>query len=154
MFTQPKLKVIGVNSPSRLLRHILKSDGITEFDNLFEELGDMFNPSKSNPSVNVLETDTAIKLEVALPGMSKNDIEIAVEDDVLSISSKNQSEKTEDEKGYVRKEFSFKSFSRSFALPENVDKKMITSKFENGILTVTIPKAVPAAPSKTTINVD
>lgn len=95
------------------------------------------------PSVNVRETPKDYVLEVAAPGLERKDFNIEIDNHTLRISAEkeeNKEEKKESE-GYSRKEYSFSSFSRSFALPENVKEGDIDAKYENGILKLTVPKA-------------
>lgn len=94
------------------------------------------------PSVNIKETPKAFTLEVAAPGLKRQDFKVAVENHNLIISAEKE-EKKEDKKesnGYCRKEYSYQSFSRSFVLPEHVDEDQIDAKYEDGILTVHVPK--------------
>lgn len=95
------------------------------------------------PSVNIRETPKEFTLEVAAPGLERKDFNIAVENRMLTISSEKEEKKEEKEgeDGYSRKEYSYNSFSRSFSLPENVKEDNIDAKYENGILTVHVPKA-------------
>lgn len=99
------------------------------------------------PSVNVKETDEFFEVEVAAPGMEKNDFKIELNNDLLTISSEKKVEK-EDKEGeqYTRREFSYQSFSRSFTLPNTTDTEKIGAKYEDGILKVNIPKKEEAKP--------
>jgi len=92
------------------------------------------------PKVNVAENDKSYQIELAVPGMEKEDFKIEVKDDVLVISSEKKEEKTEEGKNYSRREFSQCSFSRSFILPDVADSSKIEAAYKNGILDVTIPK--------------
>jgi len=95
------------------------------------------------PSVNIQEDENAYKIEMAAPGKEKADFNIEVHDKVLSISSENKSSSEETDEGkYTRKEFSYESFKRSFRLPENADEESIVANYENGILSISIPKVV------------
>ena len=96
--------------------------------------------STSLPAVNIREDGKAFYLELAVPGMNKNDLKIEVKDEVLTISAEQKEEKNEDYEGYKRKEFSFSSFCRSFYLPEDVNGEKIGAVYRDGILTVEIPK--------------
>lgn len=118
------------------------------FDDFFTR--DLFNlpAGRSNlnqtlPPVNVHETDRAFEFEMAAPGMNKNDFKVELNDHTLVISSKKehaQEEKTE-KRHITRREFSYQSFSRSFALPaDKVDGQGITARYTDGILYVTVPK--------------
>jgi HSP20 family protein len=77
---------------------------------------------------------------VAIPGIDKKDLKIDVNEDVLTISSESKSESEENKNGYKRKEFSYSAFSRSFYVPENVNREKIEANYKDGILTVALPK--------------
>ena len=108
---------------------------------------------KSVPAVNVVEHDKNFEIELAAPGMTKEDFHITVENGVLTISSEKEEKKEEAEKNYTRKEFSYTSFARSFALPENVSEEKIEAHYENGVLRLVVAKRTPVAPSKKAIEV-
>lgn len=118
----------------------------TLFDDFFgHELPswNAFNAQRhhSLPSVNVKETENEFRLEVAAPGLKKEDFKVNLENNVLTIASEKEEINEEKENGYARKEFSFNSFSRSFTLPEKiVDAEKIAAKYENGVLEILIPK--------------
>ena len=94
----------------------------------------------SVPAVNVREDDKNFILDVAVPGIDKKDLKIDVNEDVLTISSESKSESEESKDGYKRKEFSYSAFSRSFYVPENVNREKIEANYKDGILTVSLPK--------------
>jgi HSP20 family protein len=96
--------------------------------------------TSSVPAVNVREDDKNFTLEVAIPGIDKKDLKIDVNEDVLTISSESKSESEESRNGYKRKEFSYSAFSRSFYVPENVNREKIEANYKDGILTVGLPK--------------
>lgn len=109
------------------------------------------NFSKTNttlPSVNVKENDEEYHIEVAVPGCEKEDFNIEVHNDVLTIASERQEENETSEKNghYTKREFSYQSFSRSFGLPKTADAEKVTAKYDKGILTVVIPKREAAKP--------
>jgi HSP20 family protein len=92
------------------------------------------------PPVNIHETSEAYHLELSAPGRSKEDFKLAVDNGQLAISfEKKEDTKTEDYKT-VRKEFSFRSFKRSFTLDDKIDSNGIQAKYENGVLKVLLPK--------------
>jgi len=94
----------------------------------------------SCPAANILENENGYNIEIAAPGLERGDIKVTVDSGVLTISSA-KNEKTDDKKkSYLKKEFSFESFSRSFGLPENVDVEKIAASHKDGILTISIPK--------------
>ncbi|WP_372649648.1 Hsp20/alpha crystallin family protein, partial [Draconibacterium sp.] len=95
----------------------------------------------SLPAVNVKETDDDFVIEVAAPGMSKNDFNVNFKNNVLTISSEKKNEKEEKNENYTRKEFSYQSFQRSFTVAENaVVGEKISAKYDNGILHIVLPK--------------
>lgn len=100
------------------------------------------------PSVNIKETDEVYQVDMAAPGMVKNDFKIELNNDVLTISSEKKEESKEKEnEQFTRREFSYQSFSRAFTLPANVvDSDKIAAKYHDGILSVTIPKKEEAKP--------
>ena len=93
------------------------------------------------PAVNVRETDNDFTVELAAPGLKKEDFNVEIENDILTISSETKSEKETKEEGkYTRKEFTYNAFKRSFSLPETVNGTEIKASYENGVLLVTLPK--------------
>jgi len=104
-------------------------------------------PNTTLPSVNIKENTDAFEVEVAAPGFDKSDFNIELNNDILTISSekKEENEVKEDEK-VTRREFSYQSFTRSFTLPELVEDEKIAAKYENGILSINIPKKEEAKP--------
>lgn len=94
------------------------------------------------PSVNVKELDNVFEIQVAAPGIKKEDFKINLERNLLTISSESKTENEErDEKGaFTRREFNYSSFSRSFTLPEDVESEKIEAAYEDGILKITVPK--------------
>lgn len=102
-----------------------------------------FSTTNTNlPAVNILETPDNFVVEMAAPGMTKQDFEIELKDDLLVISSQKQLEnELREGERYTRREFSYQSFQRSFRLPKNVvEDSNIEAKYENGILQLLIPK--------------
>ena len=126
-----------VNFPS-ILDELLKPDW----------LGGIESFNATIPAVNVKETDTSFTLELAAPGKTKDDFNIEIDRNVLTISSefKNENEEIDDEGRYTLKEFSYSSFRRSFTLPETVNADNINASYENGVLNVTLPKKKEALP--------
>ncbi|HAA13925.1 MAG TPA: heat-shock protein Hsp20 [Cytophagales bacterium] len=109
------------------------------FDRSFTDFGAAASASKA-PAVNVKETDSAFGLEVALPGVGKDQVNLELDHNVLTISSEAKTDKEEAKGGYTRREFGYNAFRRSFTLPEIADQEKIDAKFENGVLNVSIPK--------------
>ncbi|NPA67819.1 MAG: Hsp20/alpha crystallin family protein [Chlorobi bacterium] len=92
------------------------------------------------PPVNVFESETAFQIELAAPGLDKKDININLENDILTISAEKKEDKVTREGEYTKKEFDYRNFSRSFTLPEIADKEKISAKSENGVLIITVNK--------------
>lgn len=113
------------------------------FDNFFEN--DFFdgNGGGNLPSANIKEVNDRYEVELAIPGFDKNDLNIELNDGLLTISSeKTKEHKDEDKEAhYSRREFQYSSFTRSFRLPDKVKEDDIKAQVNNGILTVQIPKA-------------
>jgi HSP20 family protein len=107
---------------------------------LFNFNDSSFNERLSIPPANIEETSKEFKIDLSVPGMGKADFKIDVEDGVLNISSEKEEDKTDNDKNFKRREFSYSSFSRSFSLPDNVDESAINAKYNNGVLQLTIPK--------------
>ena len=92
------------------------------------------------PAVNIVENTEGFVIELAAPGLSKKDFNIAIENGVLTISAEKQEEKKEEDKNYTRKEYSFEKFSRSFTLPENVSEDKVKAHYADGILRLELAK--------------
>jgi len=127
----------------------LSLDVLGNFDRIFDSF---FNDSSlrrsSSPSVDSRETENAYMLEAELPGLNEKDIEVKVDDNLLTISSAKEDEKEEKRDGYILKERRRHSFARSFVLPKDVDKESIEANFSNGLLSLTLNKAPEAKPKK------
>jgi HSP20 family protein len=96
---------------------------------------------KSTPAVNIFERKDKFEIEIAAPGLEKEDFKIDLKDDYLTVSSEKKESKEEKEKGKtVRCEFKYSSFQRSFALPQDVDTSKIKASHKNGVLTIELPK--------------
>jgi HSP20 family protein len=92
------------------------------------------------PAMEIAETPNEMIASVELPGIQKKDVEISVDEDMLTISGEKTAEKTTDDKKYHLWERSYGSFSRSFSLPRGIDSARITAEFNNGVLNVHMPK--------------
>jgi HSP20 family protein len=114
------------------------------FDDFFTR--DLFNwPSSSStgtsiPKVNIYETDNEFHVEMAAPGMTKDDFKVELDNNMLTISSQKETEESDDKKNYQRKEYSFQAFVRSFHLPDSAEAEKINAKYVDGILNLVIPK--------------
>lgn len=130
---------------------LLPADPRVLFDDFFSR--ELFNWGNNNfsstlttlPSVNIKENTESFEVEVAAPGMEKQDFEITLEGNTLTISSTRKNNTEDRQENYVRREFSYQSFRRSIELAENiVDEEHIQAKYENGVLKLTIPKSEKA----------
>lgn len=98
------------------------------------------NSLPSVPAVNVKETETAFELALAAPGLKKEDLNVRVLKNQLTISYKSENKTEENTEKFTRQEFSTSQFERSFRLPKNVDAEQIKASYTDGILTVELPK--------------
>ena len=98
------------------------------------------------PSVNISETDTNFELALAAPGKTRKDFNVELDDHVLTVSSEPKHEDESKTDQYTRREFRYDNFQRSFRLPETVDTAGIKAKYDNGILTINLPKHEEAIP--------
>ncbi len=94
--------------------------------------------TNTKPAVNIVKLENSYLLQVAAPGMKKEDFEISLDNDKITISASIES--TEKEKIFTRKEFDYNSFKRSFIIPKNIDRTNIKAKYKLGILEVTLGK--------------
>lgn len=111
--------------------------------NLFED--NFFQPiqkqkAKNTPSVNIFEDKKEFSIQLAAPGMNKEDFKIDLKKSSLEISAKNEKKTKNTEEKYSLREFNFSSFSRTFTLPKNADKDGISAQYHDGILEVKIGK--------------
>lgn len=113
------------------------------FNNVFDSLfSDALNKNygvNKVPNVNIYENENEYKIELAAPGLSKEDFKIDLKKDNLSVWAEKKVDAA-NQKDYSRKEFEYSSFARSFILPEGVDVEKISAEYINGILTITIGK--------------
>ena len=111
------------------------------FDNILSELP---NVQKRNdgflPAVNISENENAYELEFNAPGRKKDDFKITFDQSILTIAFEKKEEKKDEAKKFIKREFSTQSFKRSFTLDEKINSDGIEAKYEDGILTLTLPK--------------
>jgi HSP20 family protein len=105
------------------------------------------------PAVNVYETKESVVVESALAGIDPNNVEVSVENGVLSISGDTKKEHEVEEKNYYRKEVRSGSFRRQIPLPTAVDEEKVEAVFEDGMLKITCPKVVAIEPKKISVKV-
>jgi HSP20 family protein len=105
--------------------------------------------SSFSPAVNIIQNGKDYSVEVAAPGLKKEDFKVEVEDGVLTISAEKKEEKEEKTKKYTRREYSYNSFCRSFVLPESVKSDDVKASYADGVLKISLPK-VQVEAKKTT----
>jgi len=125
------------------------------FSSFFEDFWgrdffDRFTTGTTVPAVNITEDNDNFIVEVAAPGLKKEDFKVSLDNNTLCISAELREEKEETQKKVTRREFSFKSFRRAFTLPSSVAAEKIKASYKDGVLTLTLPKKEEAKrlPSK------
>jgi HSP20 family protein len=121
------------------------SFGLTSFSDFFEPWNEWFREGAlakqmSSPKVNITESKDSYNMEVAAPGLNKEDFNIDVSGNLLTISGQKEENKEEKEEKYTRQEYNYSSFSRSFTIPEEVQADKIEATYEGGILKLILPK--------------
>lgn len=128
-------------------------------DDLFAELPVLFKNDfnqterKGFVPVNVKETDKSYQLEVVAPGFEKTDFKVHLDQDLLTISAEKKEEVKEDGSKNIRREYSYRSFKRSFTLDEKIDATNIEASYINGVLTLNLPKREAVKPQATEITI-
>lgn len=124
------------------------------FDNFFRGVDE---PSLLSgtwmPAVDVAEENDEYIIKIELPGVSKDDVKITLESNILTVRGEKKAEKETNEKNYHRMERSYGSFQRSFTLPTTVKNEKISAEYKDGILTVTLPKAEESKPKQVEVKV-
>lgn len=105
------------------------------------------------PAVNIKDNDKDFEIEVAAPGLNRDDFEVTIENNILSISCEKEEKKEEKEENYTREEFNYTAFSRAFSLPDNVDTETVDAKYRDGVLTLTLQKTEVLEPAAKTIDI-
>jgi HSP20 family protein len=129
----------------------LQGDMNRLFDRFFEGRGPNGASRRWIPAMDLVETEDALVLRGDLPGMSEDDVDIEIKDNVLTVSGERKSENEEKGEGYHRVERAFGRFSRSLNLPQGVEPEKVEAKFDNGVLEVRIPKPAEAQPTRVQI---
>jgi HSP20 family protein len=121
-----------------------------EMNRLFNSFFDEGAESRRRwaPAVDLLEREDSLVLKADLPGLTEDDVQIELRDNVLTIAGERKAEHEDQQNGYYRVERSFGRFSRSLQLPEGVDAERISAQFTNGVLEVTIPKPEQRKPRR------
>jgi HSP20 family protein len=100
------------------------------------------------PAVDIRETEEAFLVHAELPGLSKDDVEITLENNILKLTGERRFEKDVEEKEYHRIERAYGAFTRAFSLPSRVDSSGVSASFTDGVLTITVPKVEEAKPRR------
>ncbi len=127
------LTQLGENAP------IVFDDFFRPWNEWFENGGNLWGRTMNVPAVNITELKDEYQVSLAVPGMKKSDFNIDVNGNMLTISSEKEESKEEKEKRFARKEYSYSCFSRSFTLPDEVNKEKIDAKYEDGVLKISLP---------------
>ncbi len=116
------------------------------FEDFFKPWSDWFGSERTMtvPAVNIVDNKDDYRISIAAPGLKKNDFNIDIEGNMLTISCEKEESKEEKDDRYSRKEYNYSSFSRSFTLPEEVMKDKIEAVYEDGVLRLTLPKTEQA----------
>ncbi len=116
----------------------------------------MARANATAPAINVIENEKDYKVELAAPGMTKNDFKVSVDEsnNLIICMEKRREEGGEERQKYLRREFSYSKFQQSILLPDNVEKDKISAKVEHGILFIDIPKVVDKKVQETTKTID
>ena len=134
------------------IRKYNNQNWLPTFFNDFFDNDWMEKANATAPAINVMEGEKEYKVEVAAPGMTKEDFNIHLGDDnelVITMEKKNESKETEkDNKKYLRREFSYSKFQQAFVLPEDVEKEKINATVNDGVLTIELPKRTPEEKAK------
>lgn len=146
---------------------LIRWEPARELQSIQQEMNRLFGtffdapPGESNggavrrwiPAMDLVEEDDHFVLRADLPGLSEEDVNVELEDNVLSISGERKSEHEDRKEGYYRIERASGSFSRSLTLPEGIDPERIQARFEKGVLEVRVPKPEQRKPRRVAINV-
>src|SRR5262245_32672880 len=121
------------------------SNGFSLLDNFFNDFPTLFKDDfasnfKNFAPVNIKETKDAYELEVVAPGFEKNDFNINLEKNTLTISAEKKSEERKEDEKQIRNEYSYGSFKRSFTLDEKIDAEKVEAKYVNGVLALNLPR--------------
>jgi len=136
------------------------TDFFSDVDRFFEndlfrmpaQLGRQF--MRNMPATNIRENEKDYTIEVAAPGMAKDDFNIDVDEGMLTISSQKEEDTTKEENNYTRREYNYSSFSRSFRLPESVNPEEIKARYEEGVLKISVPKREEQNTQRKRVNIE
>jgi HSP20 family protein len=124
------------------------------FNDVFERPGEESNLTSWAPAVDIFETEHELVVKADLPDIDPKDLDIRVGNNILSICGERKFEKKVSEDKYLRVERAYGSFSRSFSLANTVNSEAIKADYQNGVLTLTVPKREEAKPKQVKVNVN
>ena len=124
------------------------------FNDIFNDFSNLPAPRWNAPAVNIVEDEASYRIDLAVPGFSKEDLMIQIDENVLVCSAERKQENNNQQEKYSRKEFSFGAFRRRFNLPENINTDLIKAQHENGIMSIRIPKKADEKPRSKSISID
>jgi HSP20 family protein len=140
---------------------IVRWDPIRELDSLQGDMNRLFDRffegrtanghRRWTPAMDLVETEDHLVLRGDLPGLTEDDIDIEIKDNVLTVSGERKAESEERNEGYYRVERAFGSFSRSLTLPQGIDADKVEANFDKGVLEVRVPKPAEAKPTRVQI---
>ncbi|HUJ32662.1 MAG TPA: Hsp20/alpha crystallin family protein [Candidatus Acidoferrum sp.] len=123
------------------------------FDTSFKGSPENSNLTTWAPAVDIYETENELVIKADLPDVAEKDIDVRVENNMLTVRGERKFEESVKEDNYLRVERAYGSFSRSFSLPNTVDTEAIKASYKNGVLTVALPKRAESKPKQVKINV-
>lgn len=132
------MTLVKFNQPAKTFHGLVDELLNGKFLNKDFATSDFFGTSYA--PVNISETKDGYNLEVVAPGFAKDDFKVKIDGPTLTISAEKKTESKDENEKHLRREFSFRSFSRSFTLDEKVEAAKINAKYENGVLHLTLPK--------------
>jgi HSP20 family protein len=124
------------------------------FEGSFPAQGDKSALTTWAPAVDIYETENELVLKADLPDINEKDLDVRVENNMLTIHGERKFEQKVKEENYLRVERSYGSFSRSFSLPSTINTESIKAEYKNGTLTVELPKRAESKPKQVKINVN
>ena len=146
------------------MSHMIRWDRFRKPSSLQEQVNRLFEstfPANSDtsalttwaPAVDIYETENELVIKADLPDVNEHDLDVRVENNMLTITGERKFEEKVKEENYLRVERSYGSFSRSFSLPNTVNTEAIKAEYKNGVLTVELPKRAEAKPKQVKLNV-
>ena len=133
------MNLVRFHNPSYNANRVLVDE---LFNNLFKNdyHEDYIKSCGSKPATNVFETEKEFKIEILLPGFAKEDVQLKVHNNLLTIKVEKEKEEKSEEFKYAHREFGAFNFEKQYRVPKSVENEKINAKFENGVLNVTLPK--------------